>query len=283
MQTGATLMAENSLSAVLLGTGNPLPDPHRAGAAILVRAGQKRFLVDAGRGVCMRLAAAATLPIMLEGVFLTHLHSDHICDLNDVVTTHWVMSREPTALSVLGPPGTVQVVDGALAMLGPDIGYRLAHHADLTWQPQVRVREVAPGVILDDGAVRVVAAATDHRPVEPTLAYRFEHDGHALVVAGDTVPCAGLDELCQGADVYIQTVLRDDLVRLVPMQRFVDTIDYHSTVEQAAQTASRAGVGTLVLTHQVPTPAAGAADEWIAIARRHYDGPVVFGEDLTEV
>ena len=62
-------------------------------------------------------------------------------------------------------------------------------------------------------------------------------------------------------------MLRDDLVRLVPMQRFVDTIDYHSTVEQAAMTAARAGVGTLVLTHQVPTPPPGAADEWVALAK----------------
>src|SRR5581483_2068906 len=112
---------------------------------------------------------------------------------------------------------------------------------------------------------------------------RFEHGGHSLVVAGDTVPCPSLDELCAGADVYIQTVLRDDLVRMVPMQRFVDTIDYHSTVEQAAQTAARAGVGTLVLTHQVPGPAPEAAEEWVAIARRHFDGEVIFGEDLLEV
>ena len=87
------------------------------------------------------------------------------------------------------------------------------------------------------------------------------------MLAGDTVPCAGLDELCRGADVYVQTVLRDDLVRMVPMQRFQDTIDYHSTVVQAAQTATRGGVKTLVLTHQVPTPGPGTAEEWTAIAR----------------
>ena len=86
-----------------------------------------------------------------------------------------------------------------------------------------------------------------------------------------------------GADVYVQTVLRDDLVRMVPMQRFVDTIDYHSTVAQAAQTAARGGVRTLVLTHQVPTPGIGAADEWIAVAREHFDGDIVFGEDLASI
>jgi ribonuclease Z len=271
------------LSLVLLGTGNPLPDPQRAGAATLVRAGDRRFLVDAGRGVCMRLAAAATLPIMLDSVLLTHLHSDHVCDLNDIVTTHWVMSREPKAIALYGPEGTARLVGGLLDMLAADISYRLAHHADLTWGPEVDVHEIGAGVLVDDGTLRIVVAETDHRPVSPSLAYRFEFGGRAVVVAGDTLPCPGLDDLCAGADVYVQSVLREDLVRLVPMQRFQDTVDYHSTVEQAARTAAKAKVRALVLTHQVPTPADGAADEWVAMARRHFDGEVVFGKDLLEI
>ena len=272
-----------SVEVVLLGTGNPLPDASRAGAATLVRAGQRIYVVDAGRGVCMRMAAAGVLPLMCDAVLLTHLHSDHIGDLGDIITTHWVMSQEALTLEVKGPARTSEVVAGVLASLAPDVGYRLSHHEDLTWEPQVAVTELTPGIVVDDGSVRVMAAATDHRPVEPTLAYRFEHEGHSVVVAGDTLPCPGLDELCQDADVYVQTVLRDDLVSLVPLQRFRDTIDYHSTVEQAAQTAARNGVGTLVLTHQIPTPAPGSADEWSAIARRHFDGEIVFGEDLTRI
>ena len=50
-----------TIEVVLLGTGNPLPDPNRAGAATLVRAGNRTLLFDAGRGVCMRMAAAGTL------------------------------------------------------------------------------------------------------------------------------------------------------------------------------------------------------------------------------
>ena len=38
-----------TIEVVLLGTGNPLPDPSRAGAATLVRAGGRTFLFDAGR------------------------------------------------------------------------------------------------------------------------------------------------------------------------------------------------------------------------------------------
>ncbi len=269
-----------TIDVVLLGTGNPLPDRDRAGAATLVRTGGRTMLVDAGRGVCMRLGATGVLPLMLDDVLLTHLHSDHICDLNDVVTTQWVMSPVRKSLRVFGPPGTRAVVDGMLAMLRPDVEYRLAHHEDLNWEPQLEIVEVMPGVVFDEQGVRVIAARTDHRPAEPTIGFRVECDGKAVVLAGDTVPCEGLDELCRGADAYVQTVLRDDLVGLVPMQRFRDTINYHSTVVQAAQTAARAGVRTLVLTHQIPTPAADSADEWTAIAREHFGGDVVFGEDL---
>ena len=36
--------------------------------------------------VLMRLTAAGVGVPMLSGVLLTHLHSDHITDLNDVIT-----------------------------------------------------------------------------------------------------------------------------------------------------------------------------------------------------
>jgi len=272
-----------TIDVTLLGTGSPLPSPDRAGPATLVRAGGLNFLFDTGRAVNMRLAASGVVPPMLTAILLTHLHSDHITDLNDMITGRWVMSPEPNPLPITGPVGTSGVVDAILAMLEPDIGYRLAHHEDLNVGPEPVVTDVDGGVVFDQGGVRIVAAATDHRPVEPTLGYRVEHDGAVVVIGGDGVPCAGLDELCAGADVYVQTVLREDLVRQIPFQRFLDTIDYHSTVQQAADTAQRAGVKKLVFTHQVPAPAPGTEAEWIALAADIFSGEIVMGIDLTTV
>lgn len=272
-----------SLTITLLGTGNPIPDALRAGPSTLVTGTGTAVLVDCGRGVVQRLVAAGYLPPMLDAVLVTHLHSDHITDLNDVITTHWIMTMQPTTLRLYGPPGLRTVVEAILASLAPDIGYRLAHHDDLTWEPRLDVIEVEAGDSFEIGAATVTVGRTNHFPVEPAIGFRFDQADASVVIAGDSVPCEGLDKLCAGADAYVQTVIRDDLVKLIPFPRLQDILDYHSSVTDAAQTATKAGVGTLVLTHYVPAPAPDSLGEWVAIAAEHFSGPIVAGDDLTTV
>ncbi|MFM8826786.1 MAG: MBL fold metallo-hydrolase [Actinomycetota bacterium] len=278
------------MKITLLGTGSPLPSPTCAGPSTLVQAGGQNIMVDAGRGVIMRMVAAGCPPPFLSAVLLTHLHSDHICDLNDIITTRWISLPAATPLDVYGPAGTRKMVDGLVDMLTLDEGYRLDHHDDLRAGigMKVNVIEVEAGTSFVLGDVKVSVHRTDHRPVAPTVGYRFEHDGTVAALAGDTVPCAELDEMCRGADFYVQTVVREDLVRqfapLIPTgDRFLDILDYHSTVQQAAQTAARAGVGTLVLTHFVPAIQPGQETEWHAMAAEHFGGEIVVGPDLTSV
>ncbi len=271
------------MDVILLGTGSPIPSATRAGPATLVKAGGANILVDCGRGVVMRLTAASTPPPTLSAVLLTHMHSDHITDLNDVITTHWVMNAQPVPLKVFGPKGAKALVEATLAMLAFDVQYRLDHHADLNDPPQVETTELEPGDVFQVGDCAITAHQTDHSPVKPTLGYRIEQGGHVAALAGDTIPCAGLDALCKDADVYVQTVIRDDLVRRIPSQRIQDILDYHSTVAQAGETAARAGVKTLMLTHYVPPLFAGQEEDWRALARAHFAGDIVLGEDLTSV
>jgi len=270
------------MKVITLGTGSPLPEAGRAGPATLVRAAGRDLLFDCGRGVLMRSAAGASGPLAFHTVFLTHLHSDHVTDLNDVLTARWVMSPVPYPLRVVGPAGTRRLVDRTIEMLGDDIAYRLAHHADLEQGPQCEVTEVSDGTVADDGTVRVTAAPTDHRPVHPSVGYRVEAEGRSVVIAGDTVPCEGLDRLCAGADVYVQTVLRRSLVEAIPSPRLQDILEYHSSIQDAAATAARAGVGTLVMTHAIPSPWPGTEAEWTAEAAEFFDGEIVLADDLWE-
>ncbi len=268
------------MQTVILGSGVPFPDPERAGASTLVRTSAGDLLFDCGRAVLMRAAAVGANAAALRAVFLTHLHSDHITDFNDVVTTRWIMSLEPNPLPVFGPGGTASLVQATEAMLEPDIRYRITHHDDLTWPPSAEVTECERGTVLTDGAVRVTAAPTDHAPVRPTVGYRVDDGDSSVVIAGDTVPCPGLDELCAGAGMLVHTVIRRDLLEPLNVPRLNDVFDYHSTVEDAARSAARGGVGTLVLTHLVPAPRPEAEQEWSDRARVHFDGTIVVARDL---
>ncbi len=271
------------IEITLLGTGSPMVDPNRAGPSTLVKAGDQTFLVDCGRGVLQRAAAVGVGAADLTAVLLTHLHSDHITDLNDVITTRWVTTFVRTPLPIIGPPGTKAVVDGLLTALAPDISYRIAHHADITEPPTLEVYEYTDGPVWDQGGVNIRVAPTDHRPVEPTIAFRIEYDGTSVVLAGDSVPCSTLDGLSAGADALVHTVIRKDLIALVPNQRLKDILDYHSSVEQAGATAARAGVGTLVLTHYVPPLVPGTEDQWRALAATEFAGTIALGDDLLKV
>src|ERR1700712_1676678 len=272
------------IEITLLGTGSPAPDPNRAGPATLVRAGSGIFLVDCGRGVLQRLAAVGVGPSGLSALLLTHLHSDHIADLGDLIISSWITNfGTPKPLVIIGPPGTKMVVDATLVAFGSDIGYRIAHHADLNAPPDVQVHEHTDGRVWDEGAVAIRVAPTDHRPVEPTIAFRVEYDGSSVVLAGDGVPCGTLDALASGAGALVHTAIRKDIVALSPQQRVRDILDYHSSVEEAAATAARAGVGTLVLTHYVPAIAPGQEEEWRALAATEFAGQIELGDDLHRV
>ena len=273
------------IEITLLGTGSPIPDPNRAGPSTLVRAGGQVFLVDCGRGVLQRAAAVGVGAAGLSALLVTHLHSDHIGDLGDLLITRWIttFAPEPAPLPIIGPPGTAETVEATLKAFGHDIGYRMAHHADLNAPPAVEVHECTEGPVWDRDGVSIRVAPTDHRPVAPTIGFRIESGTTSAVLAGDTVPCAGLDELASGADALVHTVIRKDIVVNIPQQRLQDICDYHSSVEQAAATADRAGVGALVMTHYVPALVPGQEEQWRALATTKFGGRIELGDDLHRV
>ena len=79
-----TTGSPSNTQVVLLGTGNPFPDPDRSGPATAIVVNGSAYLIDFGPGVVRRAKAAmfdkgiaALEPTNLTTAFVTHLHSDH--------------------------------------------------------------------------------------------------------------------------------------------------------------------------------------------------------------
>lgn len=269
--------ATSAMQGVLLRTGFPAPDPERAGPSNAVLVGDKVFVVDTGRGVTMRLSAIDPRPSNVTAVFLTHLHSDHTADLPDLFTTTWIVGRSKP-LELYGPQGVREAADGVEKFLAADIHIR----RDLTEMlpaagAEIHAHVVRPGVVYDDGEVKVIAFAVDHKPVEPAFGYRFESHGRVIVFSGDYHPHDDLIPAMKGADVLVSEVYVPEY-----FGREGDAVAerlrrYHCTPEQAAELAQKAGVKKLVFTHIIPP---SASDEIVQRARKLFSGQVVAGTDL---
>jgi ribonuclease Z len=290
----------DGLHVGLCGSSGPMPDPTRAGPCVAVVAGRHLFVVDSGSGSTRNLSLMNLPPAQVEGVFLTHFHSDHIGDLGELMLQRWGSGAATQPLPVYGPSGVDQVIDGFQAAYALDRGYRIAHHGPKVIPPTGFGGAAHPFVVAPDAPDVLVLQAPDlkvwafpvnHHPVEPAVGYRFEYKGRVVVISGDTAPSPRLDRAAKGADVLVHEALSP---RLVGMQREAalaagrwnlaailhDIPGYHSTPEQAADAASRAGVRYLLLDHIVPAVPLGALEgPFLGDARRHFHGTLRLGHD----
>lgn len=113
------------IKVTLLGTGCPPPVMNRFGPSILVEAGGHKLLFDAGRGALQRLAQLRVRWQDVDGVFLTHLHSDHVVGFPDLWLTGWLVSGRDRPLPVWGPRGTRKMMSHLEQAYEFDIRIRL--------------------------------------------------------------------------------------------------------------------------------------------------------------
>jgi ribonuclease Z len=274
-----TTLLLSAITAILLGTGYPRPDPAHAGPSAAIVVGDKWFVVDAGRGVTLRIAGTKQKYENLQAVFLTHLHSDHTAGLPDLFITSWQFGRKSTPLELYGPTGTQQLADAMVKFFEYDIHIRrdvMEHHpaAGAT----IRVHDVREGVIYDDGEVKVTAFVVNHKPVEPAFGYRFDAHGKSIVISGDTRPNDNVVKFARGADVLIhEAYLPEHFDRVDKPEVAARLKSYHTSAEEAGAIAARAGVKTLVLTHLIP---AGAEQTFRERASKSFHGRLIVGKDL---
>jgi ribonuclease BN (tRNA processing enzyme) len=99
------------ISEPLLGRADEVIQQHVPfGPSILVEAGGQKFLFDAGRGALQRLNQVKIRWQDVHGVFLTHLHSDHVVGFPDLWLTGWLTPDRDVPLQVWEPRCTTKMM-----------------------------------------------------------------------------------------------------------------------------------------------------------------------------
>ena len=290
----------DGLHVGLCGSGSPMPDPTRAGPCTVVLAGKKLFVVDAGAGSTKNLSLMNLPPARVNAVFLTHFHSDHIDGLGELMLQRWASGPNTSPLPVYGPTGVDQVVAGFQSAYVLDRGYRVAHHGPAVTPPsgfggEARSFEAQPNLpdvtLINEPDLKVIAFPVHHNPVEPAVGYLFIYKGRRVVISGDTAASPRLETAAKGADLLVHEGLSPELVGLQRKAAltngranlaaiFHDILSYHTTPEQAAGIAQRAGVKSLLFTHVIPPlPSRALEGPFLGKSREIFKGPIRVGHD----
>ena len=103
-QSNDLLEDKNAITVFTVGTSSPLPG-NRAQTGTAVFVNGHFFMFDVGDGVVQK-AENMGLPLnQLDGIFITHWHSDHMMDLPSLISRSWLLGRT-NDLDLYGPDGT---------------------------------------------------------------------------------------------------------------------------------------------------------------------------------
>ncbi len=303
VNTAKALLRPDVITAVLVGTGGPMPSARVQSCTALFVNGQF-LLFDAGDGAARRMEALHLPVAQLQAVFMTHYHADHFADLGEVIDRSWILGRRHR-LPVHGPVGIARIVAGFHQAYTLEYGYRAAHHGDelmpLQWAEAQALEFDSPAAsgsvsVYERDGVTVTAFPVLHPPIVPNVGYRIEFDGRAVVLSGDTVFTDTLLQQSRGADLLISDVMAMDAVEQIERgnqaggnettaQIMHDIRDYHISAEELGSLAEEAQVKRLALTHlSPPVEQRLLINSYFKrpIAAR-YTGKIVVGHDGTRI
>ncbi|MEK9968640.1 MAG: MBL fold metallo-hydrolase [Ferrovibrio sp.] len=271
------------MRVTLLGTGCPQVSTRRYGPASLLRWQDRQFLIDCGSGVTQRLLAAGTSGRQIDAVLLTHLHSDHIVDLFQLIISSWHQGRDRPQ-RIYGPVGTRQYMKGLMALWQPELAQRIAHEKrSSTAALELDVTEVEPGTIIRDGDLSVIAVAVRHQPVKAAFGYVFTDGRTKVAFSGDTAFCPELIQVAKDADALVHECFIHREMLALPgrsPETLANVASYHTLSTEVGKVASQAHTACLILNHFVPV--AFDPDALLAEVRADYAGPILIGEDLMQ-
>lgn len=287
-QTGSSEAPPDGIRVLVCGSAAPLPTQGRAQACLAVVTPQHYFVVDAGSGSANNLSLAGLPSQRLNGVLLTHYHSDHITDIPTINVISWAAGRQGP-LKIYGPSGVERVVSGFNSAYALDRQYRTAHHGE-HFMPmsfgELEAGQFPVDSTLEFEDLTITSFVVDHSPIDPAVGYRFDYKGRSVVISGDTIITDRLYEVVDDADLLFNDALSLPIVRT--MQATVkasqprlakilhDIQDYHASVTEVAELTRKTGVGMTALYHMVPGPGNTLMEN---IFKRELEDNMVLTED----
>lgn len=212
----------------IVGCYSPYPPINGAGPGYLLEHDEVKVLIDCGSGVVSHLQKLCDFRQgELAAVVLSHLHTDHFCDLLVMRYAHFRTMAEGKA--------------GALPVYAPDVP--AAERDIIPFRDALSMHVISAHETLTIGGMRFSFYRTNHSI--PCLAMRIEAAGRSLVYTADTAWDEGLIEFAANADVLLAeaSFLERDKGENVPR---------HLSAKDCGKLAAQARAKTLILTHLWP-------------------------------
>ena len=257
---------EDTLKVVVCGSRSPLPAPGRAEACILVEAGDDIYIFDMGNGSAVNLQQYQIPWSNVKGIFITHMHSDHMADLPDAHLASWIQGRK-SPLKVYGPKGINLVTKGFELAYSADYQYRNEHHGDEILPLDIagyEAIEISNNEYIenDTAGMEILPFAVNHHPVNHAFGFKITYKGRTLVISGDTINDGSVQKYSKDIDLLIHSAISLDIVErlrsVAPIPQmdkiFLDIQDYHTPINQAGEIARDANVKHLLIYHAIPSP-----------------------------
>ena len=244
------------MQLILLGTGCPSVDFKRLGPANLISTPKSNILIDCGSGVTQRLKQAKISSALIDALLLTHLHSDHVVDLYQLIISSW-HSYRIKPWKIYGPKGTKKFVKSLMNTWKEERSLRIKYEKRSSIEAfNIEVFEFKKNGILKINDLKIEYFEVDHYPVKYAYGFNFHHKRKKITISGDTKPCNNLMKYAQKTDLLLHEVFVEGELKPFEQMRSKKTLHnvkrYHTSSEDVGKIAKISQAKKLVLTHFVP-------------------------------
>lgn len=267
-----------NMQLVFLGTSSAAPTVHRGLSSIALLRGSELLLFDAGEGMQRNFLKAGLGTNKKMKVFISHMHADHCVGLLGLLQTMALQGRV-RQVDVYGEPRVKEFLKENMRIINFgltfEVGVNTIEKEGLVVREtdyEVRCCEAShsvlsyaycieefnrPGVFNVDEAIRLSIPKgelyrklqqgqdilVEGRLIKSNQVVGPPRSGRKVGISGDTRPTEKLEHFFKGCDVLVFESTYGNERR----QKAIE--NWHATAAEAAELATRASAGKLILTH----------------------------------